>query len=66
MTVALCDRFRALSPFSVQRERFCDVVELFIDLQSEIGRKNKENTPPEGSFKIGNTLYKPAQNDDWY
>lgn len=66
MTVALCDRFHALSPFTVQRERLCDVVELFIDLQSEIGRKNKENAPPEGSFRIGNTLYKPAQNDDWY
>jgi hypothetical protein len=28
--------------------------------------KDKKKKVPEGSFVCNGTLYKPAQNDDWY
>lgn len=71
MTAACCTRFPGLSPFAVYRERFHDVLCLFADLKQEHNEKSLRNAnggkmPPEGSFLRGNTLYIPAQNDDWY
>lgn len=71
MTVVLCDRFPALEPFAVYQQPFVDVLLLFEDLkqnlESETMKKaNGGKSPPAGSFVHGNTLYVPAQNDDWY
>lgn len=71
MAVALCDRFHAFTPFAVYRESFHDVLCLFEDLKQEqetekLRKANDGEKPPEGSFVHGNTLYVPAQNDDWY
>lgn len=78
MTVVLCDRFPALEPFAVYQQPFVDVLLLFEDLlllfedlkqnlESEtIKKANGGKSPPAGSFVHGNTLYVPAQNDDWY
>jgi hypothetical protein len=67
----LSDRFPALSPFSLRRERLTEVVSIYADTAhfAVIQRLTKANggvRPPEGSFMIGNTLYKPATDDDWY
>ena len=69
--MVLCDRFPALSPFSVRRERFSDVIGLYGDLKheaekAEMKKVNGEQKPPDGSFMLNGTLYKPAQNDDWF
>lgn len=71
LTAALCDRFPAFTPFSVYRESFHDVLCLFADLKQEqesntLRKANGGKSPPAGSFVHGNTLYVPAQNDDWY
>lgn len=69
--MTLCTRFPALTPFSVRRERFSEVLRLFVRIkrysESEKMRElNDGEKPPEGSFVIGNTLYTPAKEDDWY
>jgi hypothetical protein len=71
LTAALCSRFPGLTPFSVYRESFHDVLSLFADLKQEqetaaIQKANNGIKPPDGSFMRGNTLYIPSQNDDWY
>ena len=71
MTTNLCSRFPALSPFSVRRESFHDVLTVYIRLLLQTARLPEQNGEkkdeiPEGAFVIGNTLYKPAQNDDWW
>jgi hypothetical protein len=71
MTASICARFPAMSPFDVYRERFCDVIQLFVDMIAEhstekLRKANGGTKPPEGSFVRGNTLYIPAQNDDWF
>lgn len=68
---SLCDRFPALSPFTIRRERFRDVMSVFVDAKREaegraVTKANGGTKPPDGSFMVGGTLYKPAQNDDWY
>jgi hypothetical protein len=66
----LCDRFTALTPFSVRREAFHEVLSIYIRMVYQNERKKPENKAlskaPKGSFVIGDTLYKPAQNDDWW
>lgn len=67
----LCERFPALSPFSIRREPFRIVVSILKDAKRETERKeiakmNGGEKPPTGSFVMGGTLYKPAQNDDWF
>ena len=64
----LCERFPALSPFSVDRERFRDVVAMFVDLKHNAEKRGAADPerPPEGSFTMGGTLYVPAKDDDWY
>jgi hypothetical protein len=47
------------------------VLRLFVRIkrysESEKMRElNDGEKPPEGSFVIGNTLYTPAKDDDWY
>lgn len=71
MTIVLCDRFPALEPFAVYQQPFVDVLLLFEDLKQEqdtaaLRKANGGKSPPAGSFVHGNTLYVPAQNDDWY
>ena len=57
----------ALSPFEVRREPFHDVLSIYIRLVGQSERRKPESERiPEGSFVIGDTLYKPAQNDDWW
>ena len=69
--VDLCRRYPGLTPFSVRRERFHDVVNLYIrtirhESRLKMAKDNNGVSPPDGSFVRGNTLYIPAQNDDWY
>lgn len=71
MTIVLCDRFPALEPFAVYQQPFVDVLLLFEDLKQNlesetIKKANGGKSPPAGSFVHGNTLYVPAQNDDWF
>lgn len=66
----LCSRFPALSPFAVYRESFHKVLVLFFEYKhaEEKYFRKKENPvkTPDGSFVRGNTLYVPAQDDDWF
>ena len=59
-----------MSPFSVRRETFHEVLLIYVRLVLQNARKNstdtKQEQAPEGSFVIGDTIYKPALNDDWY
>lgn len=71
LTLALCNRFPALTPFMVYGKRFHDVVTLFEDLrqENEAQEQRKANggkKPPDGSYVMNGVLYKPAQNDDWW
>lgn len=67
MNVNLCDRFPALSPFSVRRERFHDVILIFarqISKNRQIGTKNGER---EFTTKNGEkVIRRKATKDDWY
>lgn len=55
----------------VRREKYREVITTYkrmIDRNSrgeKSGGKGKDKVP-EGSFVCNGTLYKPAQNDDWY
>lgn len=67
----LCEMFPALSPFDVNKQRFHDVLILFEDLKQKRSSEGLKSAnggakPPEGSFMLNGTLYRPAQNDDWY
>lgn len=63
LVLALCQRFTALSPFSVYRERFCDVMILFVDLKQNLARSG---TKQAKTMIIGGEVYTEALNDDWY
>ena len=70
IVMSLCENFPALSPFTMYRERFHDVIVLFEDMKNDWERRamikaNSGKPVPEGSFMLNGTLYKPAQNDDW-
>ncbi len=65
LVLVLCQRFPALSPFAVYRERFHDVLILFEDLKQNNTGKGEDELPA-GSFELNGTVYVPAQNDDWY
>lgn len=67
----LCGCFPALTPFSVRRERFRDVLTLFVRCtmrtkREQMRKLNGGRATPAGSFTIGKTLYTPATGDDWY
>ena len=67
----LCNRFPAMTPLTLRRERFWEVVRLWLRLMrytnAELMKSlNDGEKPPEGSFVIGNTLYTPAKDDGWY
>lgn len=67
----LCERFPALHPFTIRKERFRIVVSIFKDAKRDADRNSLKNAnggtrPPDGSFIMNGTLYKPAQNDDWF
>lgn len=71
LEVSLCRQYPGLTPFSVRRERFHDVVNLYIltirhECRMQMAKANNGVKPPDGSFVRGNTLYVPAQNDDWF
>lgn len=67
MNVNLCDRFTALTPFAVRRESFHEVLSIYVRLVGQSERKKPDSEKiPAGSFVIGDTLYKPAENDDWW
>lgn len=68
---SLCDAFPALSPFAIRKERFRIVVSVFKDARREAEKNRLKNAnggtrPPDGSFMLNGTLYKPAENDDWF
>lgn len=67
IVLAMCQRFPALSPFTVYREKFHDVVSLFEDLKqtlkSETGNLKSANAK---TMVINGQVYTEAQNDDWY
>jgi hypothetical protein len=51
----------------VRRETFHEVLSIYIRLVGQNERKKPESEKtPAGSFVIGDTLFKPAQNDDWW
>lgn len=69
LEVGLCSRYPALTPFSVRRERFHDVVMLYIRTirHERMAEETKQKAEmPDGSFELNGILYKPAENDDWY
>lgn len=74
MTLNLCSGFPALDPFTLQEQRFHDVVLLCGNLRRHneayaarrLREANGGESPPDGSFVIGDTLFTPAQNDDWW
>ena len=61
----MCQRFPALSPFSIYREAFHDVVSLFEDLKQNL-KYETGNLKSANTMKIGGQVYVEAQNDDWY
>ena len=54
LSESLCSRYTALTPFSIRRETFEDVISLI----EKISRKQTTNN--------NNVIYKKATNDDWY
>lgn len=62
LVLVLCQRFPALSPFAVYRERFHDVLILFEDLKQNL--KSVKGTAK--TMVIDGQVYTEAQNDDWY
>lgn len=69
MNTGLCDRFPALDPFAVRAKRYHDVLLIFMRLKGQADRKSEsggKSKTPAGSFVCGNTLFVPAQGDDWY
>lgn len=66
----LCDRFTALTPFQVRRESFHEVLMIYVRLVLQNERrdpmKKELKKQPEGSFVLGDTIFVPAQNDDWW
>ena len=56
----------------VRREKYREVITTYkrmIDQNNRRGGKSGskgKDKVPEGSFVCNGTLYKPAQNDDWY
>jgi hypothetical protein len=62
LVLTLCQRFPALSPFAVYRERFHDVLILFEDLKQNL--KSAKGTAK--TMVIDGQVYTEAQNDDWY
>lgn len=65
LVLVLCQRFPALSPFSIYREAFHDVVSLFEDLKQNL-KSETGNLKSANTMKIGGQVYVEAQNDDWY
>lgn len=65
LVLVLCQRFPALSPFAVYRERFHDVLILFEDLKQNL-KSETGNLKSANTMKIGGQVYVEAQNDDWY
>ena len=71
----MCERFPALSPFSVRKERFYDFVVVLgnvIDHTKRQPLKDENGNPlPKGSRIVKDKngkvirIMKPAQNDDW-
>jgi hypothetical protein len=59
MNLNLCDKFVALSPFTVRRERFHDVLLTYSRLANH-AKKEKKKTTKSGIIR------RPAQNDDWF
>lgn len=67
MNVNLCDRFPALSPFSVRRERFHDVILIFARQISKNKRSGTRNEEREFTTKSGEkVIRRKATKDDWY
>ena len=65
LVLVLCQRFPALSPFSIYREAFHDVVSLFEDLKQNL-KSETGNLKSANTMIIDGQVYTEAQNDDWY
>jgi len=53
----------------VRKESFHEVLLLYIRLVKQNERRKPSEQKPEeieGSFQIGDTIFVPAQNDDWW
>jgi len=67
MNINLCDRFPSLNPFAVRRERFHDVILIFIRQIEKNHRSGKTNREQEFTTKGGQkVIRREANNDDWY
>ena len=66
MNAALCDRFPALSPFSVRRERWHEVLLIYRRLLTLRMPGAEQVSAGTGEFEHNGTVWKPASSDDWW
>lgn len=66
MNVSLCDRFPALHPFAVRRERWSNVILIYRRLLTLRTPEPGANAPASGAFEHNGTVWKPSQSDDWW
>ena len=67
MNVNLCNAFPALSPFSVRRERFHDVILIFTRQIAKNKRSGEDKKEKEFTTKNGEKIIRrKATKDDWY
>ena len=64
----LCQRYTALTPFAVRREKFGEVVLLVNRINKKnLREKGVKNTDKVWTDKRGNVhIRRPAMNDNWY
>lgn len=63
MSVQLCDRFPALSPFSVREKRWHDVLLIYGRLLRYVQAEKPEAA---GQIEHKGTLWTPTASDDWW
>lgn len=66
MNAALCDRFPALSPFSVRRERWHEVLLIYGRLLTLRVPEPAQAASASGAFERNGTVWKPSTSDDWW
>ena len=67
MNVNLCERFPALSPFSVRRERFHDVLLIFVRTIKKNKQSGEKTDGQVLTTKSGEKIIRrKATKDDWY
>jgi hypothetical protein len=61
LNTSLCDRFLALDPFKVRKERFHEVLLVFSRTVEQTKRTKKDKTKTKDGV-----IRRPAKNDDWW